>query len=660
MDRHRHRRKRRLGLLVLALAAAAIVLHLVQRSHELAAAPHTIHTSDHPFDADWPDVYLILASKCAGCHRPGGDLVDLTSYAAVVRARDSLGRPVVVPGDPQTSPLWEQVVWNVDAEADTALPDSPNMPDDSRQWLTRGQLETLARWIRNGALEYRLPATCAPRPLLEIDFPSAQECKACHPRQYEQWARSMHHYAEHSPIFEAFNLTLIERTGGTLGTFCSRCHTPLGTGLGENGSRRNVHRSRLSMEGVTCVVCHRQSRPYYKSNARQHIMPGGLIEGCMYGPFDDPVPPEVSKAHDATGRPHFKTSAFCGSCHDVTNPAGTRLEEAYSEWQNSPAARQGITCQQCHMGPVQGVPIADDQRPLGRAAVVPGIDPERIPLRHLSDHTFAGPDYPLLPDTEFPEKLDWMYETDYRDYHSLTPYQQRTLNDLRRHNRRQRELYDQKRYELLRNAAVLMLCAPTEAAAGSIIGVRADVTSKFAGHSFPTGFTAERQVWVEITLFDPSGQPVFRSGDLDPNGDLRDAHSYAVEAREVPSDPYLLNFQNKFVALTQEGTERPVVLAVNRNLTPLSFLRPAQGIAASFGRAPTFRIAKGSLPPLTTMGQAYPIQIPTGRLGDYLLEARLNFRHIPPTLMDHIGIPHLKHLLEIVELDRRQAVIQVR
>ena len=39
----------------------------------------------------------------------------------------------------------------------------------------------------------------------------------------KQWSRSMHAYAQHSPIFEAFNLTLIERTGGTIGTFCTRC-----------------------------------------------------------------------------------------------------------------------------------------------------------------------------------------------------------------------------------------------------------------------------------------------------------------------------------------------------------------------------------------------------------------------------------------------------
>src|SRR5690606_18457556 len=140
-----------------------------------------------------------------------------------------------------------------------------------------------------------------------------------------------------------------------------------------------------------------------------------LLEHCMYGPFDDAVSGAHSGTHESTGLPYLKSSQFCGECHDVTNPEGIRLEEAFSEWQNSPAAKQGITCQACHMGPVQGVPIADCDRPLGRAAKVPGIPDEQLPLRNLTDHTFAGPDYSLLPDTEFPEKLDWMYEKDYRD-----------------------------------------------------------------------------------------------------------------------------------------------------------------------------------------------------------------------------------------------------
>ena len=45
--------------------------------------------------------------------------------------------------------------------------------------------------------------------------------------------------------------------------------------------------------------------------------------------------------------------------------------------------------------------------------------------------------------------------------------------------------------------------------------------------------------------------------------------------------------------------------------------------------------------------------------GPYRVDVRLNFRHLPPALLDHIGTPHLKHLLEIVVMDEYHGVIEV-
>ena len=646
------------GAARLLLPLVALCFALLPTSSTLHAAPPTIRNTDHPYDPDWPDVHLIVMNKCSGCHRPGTDLADYTSYEKLIAAVTPDGDRIILPGRPDVSPLWKYVAWNATGDVNSSHPNKPEMPQDPLEWLAAGQLEIVRRWIENGALEYTLPDTCSTRPLLEIDFPSSRQCRSCHPKQYNEWSRSMHHYAQQSPVFEAFNLTMQERTSGTMGTFCSRCHTPIGTELGENGSIRNVNRSQLSREGVSCVSCHRIQGKHYKSNARFAMKPGGLLDTCMYGPFDDSAPDDL-ETHPSASKPYIKTSAFCGSCHDVTSPSGVRLEEAFSEWQNSPAAKQGHTCQTCHMGPVQGKPVPEDHRPLGRAATVPGVDPARIPLRRLSDHTFAGPDYSMLPDTEFPHKLDWMYETDYRDTKSLTPYQRRTLDQLRRSNRRHLELAREKRYELLSNTARLDVKVPDHARPGQRVKACVDVKSLVAGHSFPTGFTAERQLWVQITVYDPLGQTIFCSGTLDDNGDLRDSHSHAVELGHARHDRFLLNFQNKFVATSAVGTDRTVVLTVNRHLAPLSLMRPATSVAASFGRPPTFRIAKGSLAPLAVVGQTYPFQLASLE-GDYLVHVRLNFRNLPPVLLDNIGTPHLKHLLEIVTVDEAKCVIHVR
>lgn len=623
------------------------------------AAPPIVRDNTYPLNKDWLEVHWVLRNKCNGCHRPKTEQHDFSSYQTIMGIGPHSDIPVVIPGKPEESLLWQYVNWNHQFDPNSDAPEAPYMPPEKKEdWLTEGQLETLYRWIKNGALEYVLPDHCNTRPLLETDFVSAKECAQCHPRQYDEWSRSMHAYAQHSPVFEAFTLTMLERTGGTLGTFCTRCHTPIGVSIGETGSMRNVHRSRISMEGVTCVVCHRLEKPFYKASGRLPVTPGLVNEGCFYGPFGDPANPDGS-AHAATDAHHLSQSSFCGSCHDVTNPQGVRLEEAFSEWQNSPAAKEGISCQDCHMGPIPGVPVKDWARPVGKAAVVPGIDPNLLPDRPISNHSFVGPDYSLLPDTEFPEKLDWMYEKDYRNTSALTPHQRETLTQLRIRNRQQLATARNLRYELLKNAAKISVEHPDCAIRAAKLKVRVDVTSTTAGHNFPTGFTAERQAWVEIRLFDPNGNQVFASGDLDHNHDLRDEHSHAVEAGEMPYDRFLLNFQSKFTVRTAQGTERSVIIPVNRDLAPLNVIRPNAEPAQSFGRPSTFRVSKGSLPPLQTAGRTYPIRLPDCP-GNYRLVVRLNYRNLPPALFDKIGISHLKRLLEIVVIDEYQCTITVQ
>ncbi|MDP6444885.1 MAG: multiheme c-type cytochrome [Pirellulaceae bacterium] len=623
------------------------------------ASPPAVAPRPHPFDNDWPAVQLILNDKCTSCHRRGVDRTDFTSYQALLGARmeGDPNEPVVIPGNANESPLWEYVAWNVNALLHAPLPSEPMMPEDKHEWLTTGQLDTLHRWINSGAFQYKRHGADAVRPLMETDFPSAKQCGQCHPREYREWSRSMHAYAQQSPAFVALNSHLQERTGGTIGTLCSRCHTPVGTALGENALMQNNHRSRISMEGVTCVACHRRASPHYKASGRVAVLPGSLLETCVFGPFENPVYSD-SETHKSQPLPYIKSSQFCAECHDVFNPRGLRLEEAFSEWQNSPAAKQGITCQMCHMGPVQGQPIPDDGRPWGRIAEVPGIPPERIPLRRIVDHTFAGPDYSLLPNTEFPHKLDWMYEVDYRDVSKLTPHQRRTLYEIRLKNRDSLRIANAKRHELFRGSAKLSVSHPQIAAAGRKTRVRVDVTNNVAGHNFPTGFAAERQLWVSIAVVDPFGRTVFASGDFDHNADLRDNHSHEVLAGKIGYDKHLLNFQNKFVALANKGAERSVVIPVNRDIAPLNVLRPATGIAASFGHAERFRIAKGGLPPLATIGRNYPVELPSP--GTYRLRVQLNFRHLPPVLLDKLGASAAKPLVEIIVIDWYEAMIEAR
>lgn len=100
--------------------------------------------ADEPVDFDarvWP----ILAEHCLGCHgasQPESGL-RLDRRETMLRGGD-LGEPVIVPGSPETSPLW---IYIRDADHDLAMPPA----GDGRRRLQTDEVETLRKWIAEGA-----------------------------------------------------------------------------------------------------------------------------------------------------------------------------------------------------------------------------------------------------------------------------------------------------------------------------------------------------------------------------------------------------------------------------------------------------------------------------------------------------------------------------
>lgn len=124
-----------------------------------------------------------------------------------------------------------------------------------------------------------------------------------------------------------------------------------------------------------------------------------------------------------------------------------------------------------------------------------------------------------------------------------------------------------------------------------------EVVNATPGHGVPTGFDAERLVFVRVIVTDQQGKEIFKSGDLDPNGDVRDAHSLYVHNGELPLDPYLLSLQSKFITRMVRGGEREQVLAVNYSPDPLPFLRPSTSSTILTGRPRGARKHKQNIPP---------------------------------------------------------------
>jgi hypothetical protein len=506
--------------------------------------------------------------------------------------------------------------------------------------------------------------------LAEERYPPAATCGNCHPKHYREWSVSQHAYSQLSPVYLSLNNRINQLTNGSNGDFCLRCHNQVGANLGESSFVSNLERHPTSREGITCVVCHRVNKAYNKASGRLALVEGTLTEP-VFGPtgneelarvLDNAQEYGVTTDPNARGQLIHKeaiqfapisTPMFCGTCHDVTLFNGFRLEEAFSEYRLSPAAAKGVTCQDCHMGKVQGIPSGYDYGP---AAVI--FDVPTKP-RKLTNHLFAGPDYSLIHPGIFPHNADaqefatleeWLQfdvaagwgtdefedtvtdDTEFPEaWESIDDrYEAREIID------EQLELLEwvtEKRLEILRNGYILGDIV-TDKADKDGIRFRVQVRNGTDGHNVPTGFTGERLVWLDVTVVDRDGTVIFRSGDRDPNGDLRDGHSSYVHAGEVELDPYLFSLQSIFLTQNGRGGEIEHVIPIPYPVFALPRVLPSTASLVFTGEPATERNHKKGIEPLGQRWAEYKVagSALTGK-GPYRATVKLMEQPVPVNLL---------------------------
>ena len=507
---------------------------------------------------------------------------------------------------------------------------------------------------------------------LENRYPSATTCRTCHQEHYREWSVSPHAYAQMSPVFNAMHGAILKLTNGTNGDFCIRCHTQVGMNLGEPLFMSNIDRHPTSREGITCIVCHRVNQPYGKESGRLNIVTGDLFDP-IYGPQGNAELKRVLESNDYQVNPNrgkpgraihadvkkffaLVEPGFCGSCHDVNLFNGFRLEEAFSEYKTSPAARKGITCQDCHMGIKPGAPSGYAMAPAARIG-----DVETKPRKRTS-HMFPGPDHSIIHPGIFPHNpeaaelatiREWLtfeyragWGTDeFEDEvpeDAVFPERWSSIDD--RYDAReilneQLELLDNyyaQRRKVLQEGFRLGEIV-TEQADEDGLRFKVQVMNGTDGHGVPTGFDAERLVYLRITVTDRDGTILFTSGDADPNGDLRDTHSLYVHNGEIPLDNYLFSLQSKFVIRNLRGSEGEAVLSVNSSFDPLPFIRPLTQSSILIGRPVTVRKHRMMIEPNGSRWAPYEVEgaVLTGK-GPYQAHIELVVGMVPVNLINEI------------------------
>ncbi|MDX1412446.1 MAG: multiheme c-type cytochrome, partial [Nitrospirales bacterium] len=508
---------------------------------------------------------------------------------------------------------------------------------------------------------------------LENRFPSAATCRTCHGDHYREWSVSPHAYAQMSPVFNAMHGAILKLTNGTNGDFCIRCHTQVGMNLGEPLFMSNIDRHPTSREGITCIVCHRVNQAYGKESGRLKIVEGDLFDP-IFGPKGNAELQRVLESDEyqvnpERGKPgraiHAKVEkffalivpGFCGTCHDVNLLNGFRLEEAFSEYKTSPAARRGITCQDCHMGLEPGKPSGYASAPAARVGDV------KTKPRKRTNHMFPGPDHSIIHPGIFPHnteaselatirewltfdyKAGWGTDEFEDEVPEDAPFPERWSSIDDRYDAR--EILDEQIALLDEYYAERKKVLQVGFKLGEIVTEQADekglrfkvqVKNGIDGHGVPTGFDAERLVYLRVIVTDRGGTIVFKSGDADPNGDLRDTHSLYVHNGELPLDQYLFSLQSKFIIRNLRGSESEQILSVNSSFDPLPFIRPLTQSSTLIGRPVTVRKHRNMIEPNGSRWARYKVEerFLTGR-GPYQAHIELIVGMVPVNLVNEIS-----------------------
>ncbi len=203
----------------------------------------------------------------------------------------------------------------------------------------------------------RLPTT--DNPLYEWVDPSPNpaeslNCGSCHAEIYREWSQSRHARSatgrRFRNLYEGTDWHGATKVGWGLLTqypegagVCASCHAP----AANEYDLRQVQG--VAAYGVHCDYCHKiesvADGTIGLSHGRFNLRLLRPSEGQVsFGPLDD-----VDRGKESYS-PLYQNSRYCASCHEGIL-FGVHVYSTYSEWQVSPAARQGKQCQDCHMKP---------------------------------------------------------------------------------------------------------------------------------------------------------------------------------------------------------------------------------------------------------------------------------------------------------------------
>lgn len=199
--------------------------------------------------------------------------------------------------------------------------------------------------------------------------------------------------------------------------------------------------------------------------------------------------------------------------------------------------------------------------------------------------------------------------------------------------------------------ATLAIQAPVTATSGQALDFSITVTNEQVGHEFPSGSTEERQLWIHVTATDEAG------------------HSWHIPITQNPETTDPANPNHAYWVTTNDVVAWPspnpgIGTAIPRDALPEGdriyhsiFISPdytgSKITYAQYYAAQTF---SNRLKPKEPRSENYSWIIPAGATGSVSISADLNYRRMPDSMADFLGIDRRP----IIKVSSASAVVSLQ
>ncbi|MGB2627294.1 MAG: tetratricopeptide repeat protein [Candidatus Acidiferrum sp.] len=434
-------------------------------------------------------------------------------------------------------------------------------------------------------------------------FPEAEYCGHCHEEAYKQWRQSLHSNSFRTPFYRTSVNLLIQSKGIEFSRHCDSCHNPIALLSGGLTQESTVDRS-FDKDGLTCTTCHSVQRLQSTSGNGSYVMG---VPAVMVDENGERIPGKVPYSEimehpdrhaAAVIQSFYRTPEFCAACHkaNLPNPLNEykfiRAFTTYDEWQNSKFSNENpltfyraefTTCQRCHM-PLVPTTLRDYGEQQGM----------------LASHRW------LAGNTAVPF------------YYGFDDQLQKTIEFLKSGKFLNVDIFALKKAGEDNLIAPLGTVSfdvnPTERVEAYVV-----VQNKNIGHSLIPEVRDLYEGWVEFTVRDATGNDIYHSGFLKPDGLI---------------DPRAHSFTNRPVNLSGEFVDNHKVWAIHSM---------AYDNSIQSGRSALVR---------------YEFQIPRDVKGPLSISARVNYRHLRQSYLNNVfGTDH--PLYPVVEIASRTLLLNI-